>query len=285
MPVLVHISDLHFGRDVPQLAEALASRLREIEPDLVAVSGDLTQHGRRSELAAAGRFLATLEAPTIVVPGNHDMSKWPWIRFVRPWRRWHEELGLPLDPVVRGRGYVAVGVNTARSWGWHYDWSRGRIGEAQRARIAREYAKSPRGALRILVAHHPFLLDEGAEDRGLVGGAEEALAALRRARVDLVLGGHVHLGYANVVAGLVVAQSGTTFSDRLKGEPQGFNLVDATRTRIVVDHFHAERHAFVRDTHVVFERRGREWVRAGSGRGAASVARGAKGAGSRLSPG
>jgi len=245
--VVAHISDLHFGREVPALAAALIETLRAIAPDFVAVSGDLTQHGRRAELAAAREFIEALPAPALVVPGNHDMPKRPWSRFVRPWARWHAVIERPLEPTLTGPGYVAAGVNTARTWRPHFDWSRGRIGDAQLDTIEQTFAAAGPHDVRVLVAHHPFLLGEAERHRGLVGGAEAALVRLRRARVDLVLGGHVHLGYADAVGGVVVAQSGTTFSDRLKGEPQGFNRITVARRRLVVEHYRAVGERFERD--------------------------------------
>lgn len=262
MTVVAHISDLHFGRDVPELADLLLASLASLSPDLVAVSGDLTQHGRRDEMAAAKRFLDRLPAPALVVPGNHDIPKHPWLRFARPWRRWTEELGRVLEPVVSGRGFVAVGVNTARSWRPHYDWSRGSIRDEQLDTLEREFAAAGPGSLRIVVAHHPFALEASARHRGLVGGARAALPRLRRAGVDLVLGGHVHLGYAEAVGGVVVAQSGTSLSDRLKGELQGFNRIEAARERIAIDHYCASGGDFVRDETAEFVRdAGRGWTR------------------------
>ncbi|HVF35261.1 MAG TPA: metallophosphoesterase [Candidatus Saccharimonadia bacterium] len=260
MVVVAHISDLHFGRDVPQLADALVSVLREIAPTFIAISGDLTQHGRREELDAARRFIERLPAPVLAVPGNHDMPKQPWLRFMRPWRRWHEEFEHALEPVLRGPGWIAVGANTARAWGPYLDWSRGRINGAQVRTLEREFANAEPDSLRVLVAHHPFLLGEAAVARGLIGGAAGAIACMRRARVDLVLGGHVHLGYADSVGGIVVAQSGTTFSDRLKGEAQGFNRISVERERLVVEHYRAEGSRFMHDQTTTFAR-GDGWER------------------------
>lgn len=255
MVVVAHISDLHFGRDVPLLADALVAELGRIAPTFIAVSGDLTQHGRREELDAARRFIERLPAPVLAVPGNHDMPKHPWLRFVRPWRRWHEEFERELEPVLRGPGFIAVGTNTARAWGPYLDWSRGRIDDAQVRTLEREFANAEPGALRVLVAHHPFLLDDAAAARGLIGGASGAIDCMRRARVDLVLGGHVHMGYADAVGGIVVAQSGTTFSDRLKGEAQGFNRIAVERDRMEVEHYRAEGVRFVHDETTRFARR------------------------------
>ncbi|MET7424732.1 metallophosphoesterase [Dactylosporangium sp. NPDC005555] len=259
---IAQISDLHFGRDVPAVAAALLAELRDAAPTLVAVCGDLTQTAREAEFQAVRAFLDELPTPAVVVPGNHDLPGWRfWSRFTRPWRPWRRHLGTdPRGAVTHTTGgLVAVGVNTARRWGPHHDWSRGRIDARQLAAAATAFGAAPAGDLRVLVAHHPFLLTAAGRARGLVGRSGPALRHLRR-RADLLLGGHIHLAYSGVVDGLVVAQSGTAFSDRLKGEPNSYNLIEATGDRLTVtirrwdgDRFDAaNRTAYRRDDH--------EWV-------------------------
>ncbi|MEF8816677.1 MAG: metallophosphoesterase, partial [Salinibacter sp.] len=71
---IAHISDLHFGRIAhPGIVEALVDEINEGLPDLVAVSGDLTQRARAPEYEAACDLLDALKAPTLVVAGNHDV--------------------------------------------------------------------------------------------------------------------------------------------------------------------------------------------------------------------
>jgi len=74
MRVLVHLSDLHFGRIDETLLAPLAARIRVLAPHLVVVSGDLTQRARRKQFAHAQAFLNSLPAPRLVVPGNHDVD-------------------------------------------------------------------------------------------------------------------------------------------------------------------------------------------------------------------
>jgi 3',5'-cyclic AMP phosphodiesterase CpdA len=119
---IAQISDLHFGRDVPAVAQTLVAELRDIAPTMVAVCGDLTQTAREVEFRAARAFLDELPAPTLVVPGNHDLPGWRvWSRFSRPWRRWRQHVVTdPYGAVTHNAdGLVAVGVNTARQWGVH----------------------------------------------------------------------------------------------------------------------------------------------------------------------
>ena len=46
MRTLLHLSDLHFGRVNANLLEPLSAYARALAPDLVVVSGDLTQRAR-----------------------------------------------------------------------------------------------------------------------------------------------------------------------------------------------------------------------------------------------
>ena len=58
MRTIVHLSDLHFGRIDPLLPEPLVESVEAVRPDLVAVSGDLTQRARREEFEQVELFLS-----------------------------------------------------------------------------------------------------------------------------------------------------------------------------------------------------------------------------------
>jgi 3',5'-cyclic AMP phosphodiesterase CpdA len=258
---IAQISDLHFGRDIPAVAQTLLAELRDVAPTLVAVCGDLTQTARAVEFQAARAFLDELPAPALVVPGNHDLPGWRvWSRFARPWWWWRRHIGTdPYGAVTHTvDGLVAVGINTARTWGPHPDWSRGRINVRQLATILGAFDEAPKDDLRVVIAHHPFLLTELGRSRGLVGRSKLALQQLRR-RADLLLGGHIHLAYSGVVNGVVVAQCGTAFSNRLKGEPNSYNLIEADGDRMTVSTRRWDGDRF--DTHqrTDYARDGHEW--------------------------
>jgi 3',5'-cyclic AMP phosphodiesterase CpdA len=254
MTRILHISDLHFGREQPALVVGLEQAIGELAPDLIVASGDLTQRARRHELEAAASFLGRLPAPVLTVPGNHDLPGITLKRFFDPWRRWRAYFPAGLEPRLETAAYIAVGANSARPWGPSLDWSRGRLSEDQIRRIrhrlqpklnsrlepelessgASQHGLAP---LRILAAHHPLLLTEAGRHRGLMRRSPLALSRLAMAGLDLALGGHVHLGYAGVVEGVVVAHAGTAISDRLVGEANGFNLIEGDRASLAVQHW------------------------------------------------
>ena len=85
MKKIVHLSDLHFGRVDYAVVEPLTQTIREFDPDVLVVSGDLTQRARSEQFKEAREFLDTLAAPQIIVPGNHDVPMYNvFARFFRP---------------------------------------------------------------------------------------------------------------------------------------------------------------------------------------------------------
>jgi 3',5'-cyclic AMP phosphodiesterase CpdA len=76
---IVHLSDLHFGgvADLAQIEE-LERLVPTLEPDVITFSGDLTQRSRHGEFQRARALVRRFQetAPTLVVPGNHDVTWW-----------------------------------------------------------------------------------------------------------------------------------------------------------------------------------------------------------------
>src|SRR5689334_2326067 len=124
MPIIAHISDLHFGTEDPAVAQGLLADLCEIQPTLVVNSGDLTQRGRTSQFVAARAFLDRIPFPQLTVPGNHDIPLYDVVqRFVAPLYRYKKYITPNLAPRFDHDQFVVFGVNTARS----LTWKNGRI--------------------------------------------------------------------------------------------------------------------------------------------------------------
>lgn len=255
---IAHISDLHFGREMPEVVEALAAEINHTPPDLVAVSGDLTQRARIHEFQAARAFLDRLPQSVLVVPGNHDVPANPFRRFTSPWKHWKHYLSAELEPVIRAEHFCAVGVNSARRAGLYFDWSRGRI-NLEQLEWAEAIFSTCQKDLHIVVAHHPFLLTEASVRRRTISRADIALPRLLKSEVDLILGGHVHLAYSGVVEGLVVAQTGTSLSSRLKGEPNSYNRIRADGEVIEIDNMVWQQPCFICSGTACFRKRQGTW--------------------------
>jgi 3',5'-cyclic AMP phosphodiesterase CpdA len=237
---LVHLSDLHFGRTDAALIEPLIARVGTIRPDVVVVSGDLTQRARAAEFAAARTFLERLPQPQIVVPGNHDVPLYRiWERFLNPLGKYRRYIGSGSEPSFVDDEIAVIGINTARSM----TFKNGRINEAQMRSIQRRLDPLPEALTKVVVTHHPFDLPDEPDNDALVGRARQAMEVFATCGVDLLLAGHFHTSQAGEscvrhevdgYAALVV-QAGTATSTRGRGETNAFNVLRLGGDEIAVE--------------------------------------------------
>ncbi len=238
MRTLVHLSDLHFGRVDPAIPAALLAAVAEIEPDIVVVSGDFTQRARASEFKEAARFVAQLPEPLLLVPGNHDVPLYDVLRrSFMPFRRYEKYIAADLAPFYADAEIAVLGINTARA----LTFKNGRINARQLAATIDRLATYGPDVTRVVVTHHPFDTPDPAT-HGVLGRGSMVMAGLLRARVDLILSGHLHVSRVGHTAeryslhgrAALLVQAGTATSTRQRGEVNSFNVVWIDRTRIAV---------------------------------------------------
>jgi 3',5'-cyclic AMP phosphodiesterase CpdA len=242
MRTLVHLSDLHFGRVDEALLDPLRQLIHEVAPDVVVVSGDLTQRARSEEFEAARAWLDTLPGPQIIVPGNHDISLYNvFRRFLQPLTRYRRYITEDLSPSYVDDEIAVLGVNTARS----LTFKDGRLNQEQVAEIRAQLAGLGPGITRIVVTHHPFDLPEAAKEAEVVGRSEMAMRAFADSGVDVLMAGHLHASHAGSTAeryqladyAALVVQAGTATSTRGRGEVNSFNVLRVEPSRVEVDRY------------------------------------------------
>ena len=229
--LLAHISDVHFGREDPELVEGLIEALVDAAPDVIVVSGDLTQRARKRQFRAAQRFLRQLpEVPKIIVPGNHDVSTTNLMeRALRPLARYRRYITDDLAPFYADDEVAIAGINTVRV----LSTKDGRINSRQVAAACEQMQRAPEQAVRVVVTHHP--MDLPLEDRkhALVARSGMAIRQFARCGIDLFLSGHLHTGlsiptsvrYKILGYGAIVVHAGTAVSTRTRGQTNAWNLI------------------------------------------------------------
>ena len=73
---LIHISDLHCGaRFDEKVFNTAAEEINALDPDVIVVTGDLTEEGYLSEYRLLMEQIAKLDCEKVVIGnGNHDIS-------------------------------------------------------------------------------------------------------------------------------------------------------------------------------------------------------------------
>jgi 3',5'-cyclic AMP phosphodiesterase CpdA len=242
MPTLVHLSDIHFGPpEVPEYVAAVERRLAERWWDVIAISGDVTQRGFRYQFVKARAFLekARASAPTVVIPGNHDVAWW-WcvggfgVRSLmyRGYRRW---ISADLEPSLHAAGAMIASINTSHGIQWHTLTARlrdlsvvGTVQPAQWARATRELAAANSGDLRVLMLHHNVLRGRLSNRWGLTA-RERGLDEVAATGCEVVLCGHDHEAQVEQVERggrrYVVSQVNTISNRSRRGRPVCFHEI------------------------------------------------------------
>jgi 3',5'-cyclic AMP phosphodiesterase CpdA len=247
--------------------DPLLTVVRDVAPDVVAISGDLTQRARSYQFQQARSFLDALPKPQIVVPGNHDIPLHNlFARFLEPLTKYKLYITDDLQPVYEDEEVAIVGVNTARS----LTFKGGRINETQVSRLREKFCSFGEEVVKVVVTHHPFDLPEGHHERDLVGRAQMAMTGLAECGADLFLAGHLHISHTGHTKrynihgySALVVQAGTATSTRERGEVNSFNLLRIAYPAITVEKFawNASTTSFAVSTVEQFKHTAEGWIR------------------------
>jgi 3',5'-cyclic AMP phosphodiesterase CpdA len=239
---ILHLSDLHFGRIDPATLDPLVQAAREIDPHLVAISGDLTQRARRGQFRQAREFLDRLPGTKIVVPGNHDVPLYNVAaRFLFSLTNYRRYISAETEPFYLDAEIAVAGLNTAHA----KTFKSGRVTRSQIERLRERLCALGPEVTRIVVTHHPIDLPETYSDREVIRRARETMEALIACGADLLLAGHLHSHHAGSATErhrlkghvALLVQAGTATSTRGRGQPNSFNVIRIERPRIDVARF------------------------------------------------
>ena len=229
------------------LLQALLEDLPARSIDHLAVTGDLCNIALESEWTAALRWIeaAPLSADRVtVIPGNHDayvaevVEKGTSERMFGTYQTAELRVDADAYPFVRLRGDVAlIGASTGVPTGDFGAW--GRVGKDQLARLeALLSTPEVKSRRRVLLIHHPPIVNRPGEDRNL-RDRTDLQALLARVGVDLVLHGHDHRDYFNELPGpkgtrIPVVGAGSASYDSSPDRRSRYHIFDIDDAAITV---------------------------------------------------
>ncbi len=229
---IAHLSDPHFGTILPGVEEGLLATLADLKPDLVLVTGDITQRARRSQFRLARAFIDKLKpTPVIAVPGNHDIPLFNLpARVFNPYGGFQKTFVDQLEKDFTYGDVLITGLNSTNRW-------RHVQGDFDLRRLETRIQQGARRAkIHIAAFHHPMDCFNPKDEKNLLVKREQTMAVFDRHRVDLMVGGHIHDPYVTLSSvrypqtrrTMVIGVAGTCLSWRTRaGAPNSFNFIEA----------------------------------------------------------
>jgi 3',5'-cyclic AMP phosphodiesterase CpdA len=236
MTILVHLSDTHFGTEMPEVVRAVERALLRIQPHIVTITGDLTQRARASQFRATKTFLDALPADLkFVIPGNHDIPLFNLpLRMLDPYSDYTSVFGLREGVWCHDRIGI-IGLNATSRW----RHTRGALFEQDViAHITRARSQLQPDALLVVCAHQPLVVALPEDRENILVDADKIAHLFAKHGVDLVLSGHVHMplitttreNFPTLTRHFVLSGAGTAVSHRIRsGAPNSFNVIRLER--------------------------------------------------------
>ena len=232
---IAQISDIHCGEASFQatLMQSVVDGVNAMRPDLVVVAGDLTAAGYEWEFEEAADWLSRIGGPQLVVPGNHDSRNVGYVHFEKffgpRFRRYRQAFDPERGERLRAAGLTVVGADSSDP-----DLNDGHIGREHYLWI-REQFDEPDDIKVFVLHHHVVPIPGTGRERNIISDAGDLLATLTTSEIDIVLSGHKHVPFFWGLNGMLVCNSGTAATKRLRGlTPPSWNelRIDASTIKV-----------------------------------------------------
>ena len=257
---IAQISDVHVGGALSLTREQLRSiveRVKHIAPDVIVLAGDLTTDGYEWEYEEAARWVEQFEHPRVIIPGNHDARNVGYVQFERffgePFSRFRAEFDATRAERLQASGFTVVGLDSSEP-----DVDEGRIGRDRYGWLADQFDQPD--DVRIVAVHHHLVPIPGTgRERNIVLDAGDVLRTLTDLDIDVVLSGHKHVPCFWGLNGMLICNSGTAGTRRLRAAaPPSWNElhIDATTIKVFIHYLDGRR-----ELSVIFSRKTRALTR------------------------
>lgn len=210
MTIIAHVSDLHISEnafDEAVFMEAV-SEINKLQPDMIILTGDITENGYYKEYKQAIKYLDMFEAPLFAVPGNHDSRNLGYQGF-------EELVGERSWKLTKDDDFTVIGLDSSSP-----DEDRGHIGLPQHLWMEHQLDDCVIAERFSIVAlhHHLVSIPDTGRERNVLSDAGDILKTITTHEVDLVLSGHKHVPNIWKVNNTIIVNSGSLCSNKLRGK-------------------------------------------------------------------
>ncbi len=219
---IVQISDIHVGAYKPQILLDAIDEINTLKPEIVLVTGDLTENGLLAEYEQVRKYIDMLNTnEVIVLPGNHDYRHTGYLLFKKYFKN---------KQFYQFNNCTIVTLNTARP-----DRDEGEVGHRQSLWMI-ERLKNVNNIKIIAMHHHLIAAPDTGSDRIVVLDAGDVLHAALLSKADLVLCGHKHRPWLWNLGPLRIAYAGTISSTKIRGFFYNtYNIIEINNSTINID--------------------------------------------------
>lgn len=227
MTVIAHISDLHVSRadfDEEIFMQAV-TEINKLQPDMIILTGDITNKGYYTEYEQATKYLAMFEAPLFAVPGNHDSRNLGYQTF-------EELIGERSWKLTLGDDFTVIGLDSSSP-----DENRGHVGTPQQMWLEHQLDECVINNRFSIVAlhHHVISIPQTGRERNVLSDAGDILNTLTLHEVDLIVSGHKHVPNIWKINNSIVVNAGSLCSYKLRGKiKNSYNVYNITDSEIEI---------------------------------------------------
>ena len=260
LPVrIAQISDIHCGEPSfdAEAMEAAVKRINAMRPDVVVLAGDLTAAGYEWEFQEAAHWIEQIEGPKVIVPGNHDSRNVGYIHFERMFGQRFSRYQVAFEG-ERAERLGATGLTIVAVDSSEPDLNDGRVGREHYPWIKQQFDR-PDDITVFVIHHHLVPIPGTGRERNIILDAGDVLAELTQLDIDVVLSGHKHVPYFWGVNGMLICNSSTATTRRVRGlTPQSWNelQIDASTIKCYTHYIDGRR-----ELSLIFSLKTREMTR------------------------
>lgn len=252
MAKIIHLSDLHFGTERSGVVPTLIEEIHRLQPDIVVISGDLTQRARQRQYRLAQSFLKEVSRYQLLcVPGNHDISLYNLFeRLFFTFRKYKKWITPHLCSSIVYNNVALLGINSVTP----YKPMGGYVSKQQLELVVNFFQKQPVDKIKIVVMHHNLIRSERHK---IINASEDIIKVFAECNINLVLSGHIHYACIELLKrnflkkNMYIITAGTATSTRTIA-PNSFNILECKESQFTLTVKSLEHQQFIISSEAVY---------------------------------